>query len=135
MFGWLKRKKQTTAMDAFVHATYGPDAKKTADLAEAVLLANDLVGGKFEHKELSKLASSLNEGPIPYSTHDLAVSTALGLLKQVPRARRAHLMNVQFAARMTVASWATEGRVILPLAAAFEDTLYREYRPDMDSAR
>lgn len=129
MFGWLKSRKQATAMDAFIHATYGPNAKKTADLAEAVLLANDLVGGRFEHQELAKLASSLNQGPIPYSTHDLAVSTALGLLKQVPPERRADLMNVQLAARMTVASWVSEGKVVVPLAAAFEDTLYREYRP------
>lgn len=132
MFEWLKRKKRPgTAIDPFTEATYGSNARTTANVAEAVALAtNDLLLGRFDKNEIMALATALNSGPVPYSTHDLAASTALGLLRKVPKEARKELFDLQLKARFTVGAWAAEGKVIIPLAQAFEQTLYKDYHPD-----
>lgn len=121
----------TAYADALVNAVYPPDALKTANVLEAIELANnELLLGRFDKKEITDLATALAHGPIPYSTHDLAASVALGLLRKIPKDARRDLMEVQMMARLKVGSWATEGKVVKPLAEAFEQTLYRGYHPD-----
>jgi hypothetical protein len=132
MFGWFKaKKKPATAMDAFVEVTYGRNARKTANVVEAVALAsNELLLGRFDKNEITELATALNNGPVPYSTHDLAASIALGLLRKAPKESRKGLFDVQLKARLTVGIWASEGKVVKPLAEAFEQALYKDYQPD-----
>ncbi len=125
----LFKKKPPTMLDAFIHLAYGPNPPaKSADLERSITIAHeDLL---FERVPLSKVkqkAAELFEGPIPYSTHDLAVSTALGFFKNpeyVPT-----LQECQIPARLRVANWARDGKVVKPLAQSFEDVLYRIYKP------
>jgi len=132
MFGWFKRKKQPeTYMDAFIESLYGSNAKKTANVLEAIALANtELLLGRFDKKEITDLATALDNGPVPYSTHDPATSVALRLLRKAAKEVRWGLMEVQLTARLKVISWAGEGKVVIPLAEAFEHILYKEYHPD-----
>lgn len=131
IFGWFKRKQPETHMDAFIKAAYGDKTKNTANLSEAIALANgQLLQGKFDLREITGLATQLNDSPIPYSTCDLAASVALGLLKKVPMDARKGLMEVQLTARLTVVTWMKEGKVAPLLAEAFENTLYKDYHPN-----
>jgi hypothetical protein len=77
--------------------------------------------------EVKRLAGELFQGPIPYSTHDLAVSTALAFFKApefIPV-----LTECQIPARLRVVNWAKDGKVVGPLAQSFEAVLYRVYKP------
>lgn len=128
MFGFLKKQRQPSTLDQIARAMYG-DQKKTADVQQAVHLAMDLLAGAFDRAELARIADQLNSGPMPYSTHDLAVSVALNRFKSVAPDDRHTLFSVQLKARMTVFSWFKDGQVHQMLAQAFEDTLYRDYKP------
>jgi hypothetical protein len=117
-------------MDVLVKEIYGKSAKKQADLGEATTLAHDeLLGRAFERDLVAELAAQLHNGPMPYSTHDLAAAVALATLRNVPVDKRLRLMNVQLTARMKVSQWMTEGKVAPVFARVFEDTLYRDYNP------
>jgi len=131
MFGWFRSKgKPLTAMDAFIEIIYGKNVKKSANLSDAIHLAHDeLLGGSFAVENLARLATDLNNGSIPYSTHDLAAAVALAVLRKVPIERRQDLMEIQMMARMKVASWLLEGKVVPVFAKVFEDTLYKDYHP------
>jgi len=123
--------RTTTAAHAFIEGAFGRKAEKTANVATAVALAKDqLLLARFAEKEIATLAAALNDGPMPYSTHDLAVSVALGLLKSVPKEARKDMFDVQLKARLTVGTWARQGKVTNLLAQAFERTLYELYHPD-----
>jgi len=133
MFGFAKKKQAqaSTLLDGFVKSIYGPNPPKgTADVQEAIRMAADcLLGGVFEKDDLALTAMNLNDGSIPYSTHDLAVSVALRAFKDVPPEDRRHLFTIQLNARMTVSGWAKERKVAMPLAEAFENVLYKDYKP------
>ena len=132
MFGLFgKKARPKTLMDEFVKATYGDNPPRNkADVAAATNLASDdLLGGAFDKAAVSRIATELSQGPMPYSTHDLAASVALSVFKQVPPADRSRLMTVQMMARLTNSQWAKEGKVNKTLAMAFEQTLYRDYKP------
>ena len=118
-------------MDNVIKSVYGSNANKTANVLDAIaLVSSELLRGKFDKKEIADLATALDKGPVPYSTHDLAASVALGLLRKAPKEARKELFDVQLTARLTVGTWAAEGKVAKPLAEAFEQTLYRDYHPD-----
>jgi hypothetical protein len=122
--------KPATLMDSFIKAIYGDNPPpKRADVSEAALLAGDqLLGGAFDSQAVVGIATQLSDGPIPYSTHDLAVSIALRVFKDIAPEKRQHLFAIQLMARLTVCSWLKEGKVVGPLAAAFEDSLYKDYK-------
>ena len=71
--------RSTSAMDDLIKAVYRDEPPwKSADVAQAVrLAANDLLCGTTDLDRLMSLAKELYAGPIPYSTHDLAISLAL----------------------------------------------------------
>lgn len=131
MFGWFKSKRQpATAMDAFIEAAYGKKTKKTADLSEAISLASEnLLDGVFKREAVTRMAIDLYNGPVPYSTHDLAAAVALAILRKVPIEQREQLGGTQIKARQTVVSWLVEGKVVPLLAKTFEDALYHDYHP------
>jgi hypothetical protein len=128
MFGLFK-KKQPTMMDAFIGVMYGANPPaKSADLERSITIAHeDLLCERVSLSEVKQRAGELFRGPIPYSTHDLAVSTALAFFKNpeyVPALR-----ECQLPARMRVFNWANEGKVVKLLAQNFEEVLYRRYKP------
>jgi uncharacterized protein (DUF2267 family) len=130
MFGWFK-KKPPTFMDQFITAIYGdPPPKKRADVETAIQLAyEDLLLDTISKEEIRQIATSLSEGPIPYSTHDLAISVALYFFKRIPAEDHEILFEVQLHARMKALGWAKEGKVVAPVLQIFEDTLYEYYEP------
>ncbi len=122
------KKKPESAMDVFIHAVYGnPPPPKRAKLSEAVDLANELLMGEVSKQEIQTLATQLNSGPIPYSTHDLALSVALNFFKDP--ARIPSLGTAQLMARMSMLEWLQDGKVAPMLVKSFEDTLYKLYKP------
>lgn len=128
MFGFGKRKPQT-ALDAFIFAVYGnPPPPKRANIEQAVGLACDkLLLGLVDREAVRENALALAATPIPYSTHDLAVSATLNFFKD-PRYIPL-LFTAQLAARIQVIEWTKEGSVVAPLMKSFEDTLYKLYKP------
>ena len=129
MFGLFnKKKKPQTVLDEFIFAVYGnPPPPKRANVSQAVSLANELLMGIIEEQEVSSQAIALNDGPIPYSTHDLALSIALNFFKQpeyVPQ-----LFDAQLLARMKMIEWHQEELVVPVLVKSFEDVLYKLYKP------
>jgi hypothetical protein len=128
MFGMFKRKPPT-AMDAFIRTIYGANPpRKSADLERSVTIAHeDILFERVPLQEVRRFAGELFHGPIPYSTHDLAVSTALAFFKApeyIPV-----LTECQIPARLRVVNWAKDGKVVGPLAQSFEVVLYRVYKP------
>lgn len=117
-----------TAMDAVIKAVYGdhPPAK-SAILEQATGIAHaDLLFGKVPLSEVKQVAGALFSGPIPYSTVDLAVSTALAFYRNPEFQGR--LLDSQMPARLRVLNWLKAGKVVGPLAQSFENTLYRIYQ-------
>ena len=122
------KKKQESAMDVFIRAVYGdPPPPKRAKLSEAVELANELLMGVVSEREILAVATQLSNGPIPYSTHDLALSVALNFFKDP--ARIPTLGTAQLMARMSMLEWIQEKKVAPMLAESFENTLYKLYKP------
>lgn len=122
------KKKQESAMDVFIRAVYGdPPPPKRAKLSESVDLANELLMGVVSEREILAVATQLSNGPIPYSTHDLALSVALNFFKDP--ARIPTLGTAQLMARMSMLEWIQEKKVAPMLAESFENTLYKLYKP------
>jgi hypothetical protein len=122
-----KKKKPETAMDVLIRSLYGdPPPPKRANLFEAIDLAKNLLMGIVNEREITVIATQLNDGPIPYSTHDLALSVALNFFKNpayIPKLASAQLM-----ARMSMLEWLQESKVAPMLVQSFEDTLYKLYK-------
>lgn len=131
MFGGLfKKKKPETAMDLLIEAMYGsPPPAKRAKFSEAVDLANELLMGEVSEQDIVLIATSLNSGPIPYSTHDLALSVALNFFKDP--ACKSKLETAQLMARMSMVEWLQENKVAPLLVQSFENTLYKLYKPGL----
>jgi hypothetical protein len=128
------KKKPPTAMDAFIRRVYGANPpQKSADLERSVTIAHeDLLSERVPLAEVKRVAGQLFQGPIPYSTHDLAISTALAFFKApefVPA-----LAESQIGARLRVVNWAKDGKVVGPLAQSFEAALYKLYKPGQQEA-
>jgi len=128
MFGLFRKKKPETSLDVFIHTVYGnPPPRKTAKVDVSIQLAfEELLCGLVSEQDVKRVAMELNSGPIPYSTHDLAVSVALAFFKQPER--MSHLFDAQLLARLKVSEWTGQKKVVAPLAESFENVLYRLYR-------
>jgi hypothetical protein len=126
MFGFGK-KKQESAMDGFIKMMYGdPPPPKRANLTEAVGLARNLLTGIVDEKDLRLVGSKLSEGPIPYSTHDLALSIALNFFKNPEYVQK--LKTAQLTARMTMQDWFDQKKVVPMLVESFEASLDKAYK-------
>lgn len=131
MFGFFKKKKPANAMEALIFAVYGnPPPSRRANLEEAITIASDtLLMGLVKEQEVRRHAEALHSGPIPYSTHDLALSVALNFFKQpeyVPL-----LSGAQMMARLQTVQWFQQGLAASVLVKSFEDVLYKLYKPSL----
>lgn len=129
MFGLLRKKRPANALDEFIFLVYGnPPPAKRADVAEATrLVFEELLMRAVEVREICALTAELSGGPIPYSTHDLALSVALNLFQQPHR--MVSLRHAQIPARLKMVEWVQAGLVASVIAKGFEDSLYRLYKP------
>jgi hypothetical protein len=133
MFGLFKRKRPTV-MDGMIRLVYGDNPPpKSADLERSIAIAyRDLLCERVPFDRVKQRASELFKGPNPYSTLDLAASTALGFFMD-PEYMPA-LQECQIGAGLRVADWAKDGSVPRLLAQSFEDVLYRRYKPQPPEA-
>ncbi|WP_439498129.1 hypothetical protein [Bosea sp. (in: a-proteobacteria)] len=127
MFGFFKKKP--TIVDAAIREIYGDNPPaKSAVLEHAVTLAYEgLLFEQIPRRDVERLATSLFNGPMPYSTHDLAVSTAHAFFSASHNIEK--LSGCQLAARACVLSWLKAGQVAPMIAWAFESALYVDYKP------
>ena len=114
MFGFGK-KKPKTVLDQFIFAVYGnPPPAKRANVKQAIALAcDDLLLGLIDREAVRKHTLDLAATPIPYSTHDLAVSAALNFFKDpqyIP-----YLGTAQLAARMQAMLWTKHASAVQKL--------------------
>jgi hypothetical protein len=132
VFGFTKKKeKPSSLMDEYIRLVYGspPPPQRRANLQQAIECASkDLLAHAVPVAEVTEVATSLYSGPIPYSTHDLAVAAATSLFMKSDGNRRAKLAEIQLLSRMAVLDWITERKVAPLVAKAFEDTLYKMYK-------
>lgn len=128
MFAWLK-KPQPTLLDQMLTTVYGtPLPKKTANLETAFQLAYaQLLGGIVSEDEVREVTRALNNSPIPYSTHDLALAVALNFFRRPDQVER--LSSVQLQARRIAAAWAQDPQTKIPALffQSFEDSLRKQY--------
>jgi len=124
-----KKKKPQNALDELIFTIYGnPPPPKRASVAQAIDMANELLMGIIDDSDVSNQAITLNDGSIPYSTHDLALSIALNFFKQPEHVPQ--LFEAQLLARMKMIEWLQEGLVAPLLVESFENILYKLYKPD-----
>src|ERR1700676_2797092 len=104
IFG-LFGKKPPTMMDGLVQSIYGDKPrKKQADLSEASRIAyEELLCEIIDYSDLHVLAKKLFDGPMPYSTHDLAISVSLNFFKDANLFD--DLKEAQIAARLQLLNW------------------------------
>lgn len=129
MFGlFSKKKKPQNALDEMIFAIYGnPPPAKRANVGQAVEMASELLMGIVNENEVSRQAIALNDGPIPYSTHDLALSVALEFFKRPEY--KPKLFEAQLLTRMKMLEWLQNGLVAPMLVKSFENVLYKLYKP------
>ena len=129
MFGiFSKNKKPKNVLDELIFAIYGnPPPPKRANLNQAISMADEMLMGIIDVKTISSQVIDLNDGPIPYSTHDLALSTALNFFSKPEHIPE--LFEAQIFARMKMLQWAQDALVAPLLAQSFENTLYKLYKP------
>ena len=118
--------KPDNLLDELIISIYGdPPPPKRANVEEAInLAANELLKGIVEEYEVRTKAEELNAGPIPYSTHDLALSVSLYFFKE--QSYGTQLKTASLLARMTVLQWNEKGLVAPFLVKSFEETLYNQ---------
>ena len=130
MFGIFNRKKKPeTALDKLIIALYGnpPPKAQRANLDQAVSLAfNNLLGGCVPIEIVRKHAHELFVGQIPYTTHDLALSTAIFFYKQAEYL--SILDKVQLTARFEALQWFQNGELHQEFLRNFENDLYEFYK-------
>lgn len=126
MFGLFKKKQPKTMLDDVIETTYGK-AKKTANLNAAIEMTyKDILLELISKKEITKIATGLFEGPMPYSTEDLAFAVALNFYKRPEN--KELLEETQLIARMKMLECIQGGKVNPMFASAFENTLYKLYK-------
>ena len=131
MFGLFKRKLEPkNTLDTLIFTIYGnPPPAKRANVGQAVALATDLLAGSIAESEIAKQAIALNDGPIPYSTHDLALAIAMSFLQKPENVPL--LFSIQLLVRMKMLEWVKAGLVAPLLAQSFEGVLYKLYKPGL----
>lgn len=115
-------------MDAMIRVAYGDrPPTKSANLADASRIAQkELLLDKISASEVQGCAKGLFDGPMPYSTYDLAVSVSLNFFKNPELL--VLLKGAQSNARIKVAGWAKEGKVVRLIAETFEKILHNRYQ-------
>ena len=131
----LQKLSEPTLMDEFVKLAHGGSPpSRTANLREAIQLSYEVLLGKvIDIAEVQNVATELYNRPLPYSTHNLAVATALNLFRSANIARHQELESIQITSRMTVLDWVKEKKLSPLLAKTFEDTLSKIFKPKNES--
>ncbi|MBC7625212.1 MAG: hypothetical protein H7232_17735 [Aeromicrobium sp.] len=132
MFEFFK-KKPVTALDSMSNAVYGnAPPKKRADLGHATNLASELLMHIVDVREISEHAIALDSGPIPSSTHELALMIALDFFAKPTLV--SNVFDALLIARMPAVEWYRQNLVAPMLVETFETILYELYKPGRRAA-
>jgi hypothetical protein len=128
LFGFLK-KKSPRRIDQVIAAIYGnTPPPRTANIDAAIHLAHqELLGELVTKTDVARVAKELLDGPMPYSTRDLALNVALHFFRTPELHNR--LKPVNGSARALAQQWARDTRTRIPprLIESFEDSLNTRY--------
>ncbi|ARN75110.1 hypothetical protein [Oceanicoccus sagamiensis] len=113
-----KRQKPKNALDEVIFSMYGnPPPEKRAHVGRATALARELLMDIIDARDVQRQSITLNKSPIPYSTHDLALSVSLSFFKRpeyIPQ-----LAMAQLFAKIQVMDWQKSGLVVPELVQSF----------------
>lgn len=125
----IKKQNPANVLEELIFMIYGnPPPLKRANLEDAAQIAYEVLLMEVVGKvEIRTLTTELNAGPIPYSTHDLALSVALNYFKRSDLSTL--LREAQLFARMKMVDWSKQGLVAPILMQNFEEFLYQQYKP------
>lgn len=125
----IKKQNPANVLEELIFMIYGnPPPLKRANLEVAAQIAyEELLMEVVGKVEIRTLTTELNAGPIPYSTHDLALSVALNYFKRSDLSTL--LGEAQLFARMKMVDWSKQGLVAPILMQNFEEFLYQQYKP------
>jgi hypothetical protein len=126
----LQKLNEPSLMDEFVKLAHnGSPTTKIANLGEAIQLSYEvLLSKKIDISAVRTIATELYDGPLPYSTHNLAVAAALNLFRRANNEQHQKLERIQTSSKMTVLEWMKEKKVAPLLAKTFEDTLHELFK-------
>lgn len=129
MFGFFRSKEKQSFTDDAVLEIYGDrPPQRRADLVAAIDLAYiSLLREQIPRTEVGRLTTNLFNGPMPFSTHDLAASAALAFFQE-PK-YFSILTDCQLEARACVLEWLRAREITPAIAIVFEEALYRDYKP------
>jgi len=124
-----KAQKPASLMDLIIVSMYGnpPPAKTAVPTQAAELAFEELLLDIVSKDDVDKLTAELNAGPMPYSTHDLALSVALNFFRRPEL--MPYLTEAQMFARTKACEWLKERKAAPMLVKTFEDSLYKLYKP------
>ena len=124
-----KKRIPKNALDELIFVAYGnPPPPKTAVLYDAINIAHEeLLMKLISFEDVYKVGKELYDSPIPYSTHDLALSIALNFFSDTELMPT--LEEAQLFARAKMLEWLSENRINPMMTKSFEEKLYRLYKP------
>jgi hypothetical protein len=125
-----KAPKSTAAFDSLIHALYGDNPPpRSAILSDSIQIAHDdLLLSVIPLKEITEVAKTQFESGIPYSTYDLAFSTALYFFREHPA--KQDLFTAQLASIGILGDAVVDGRLNPALAESFQNYTYTAYHPN-----
>jgi hypothetical protein len=131
VFGFFTKKKPVDPLEEFIFVVYGnPPPPKTADLEEAINIATDeILMGVVKRQEVQREGEVLYSIPVPYSTHDLALSIATGFFAQSRYIQS--LRDFHVIALIQAIQWAQEGLVVPVWVDKFAEVLSKLYEPEL----
>lgn len=118
------------ALDGLIEIVYGKNPpSRSAVLSDSVQIAfDDLLLGVIPLKSVTEKTSELFISGMPFSTYDLAFSTALHFFREHPT--KQDLFMAQLSATMILGDAVLEGKLNRTIAETFQEYVYTAYHPD-----
>lgn len=125
-----KPQQDKSALDGLIEIVYGKNPpSRTAVLSDSIQIAfDDLLLGVIPLKAVTEKANELFISGMPFSTHDLAFSTALHFFREQPNKK--DLFMAQLSATMILGDAVVEGKLNRTIAETFQEYVYTAYHPN-----
>jgi len=125
-----RAERPRSAINGLIGITYdAPPAREGVNFEAARRLCSEvLLGGVVPVEQVHEVVEQLGNGPMLYSTHDLAAVSALNIFQNADPGRRKELKDIQFHSRLILSQWLSERKVAPLIAWAFEEALYKMYK-------
>jgi hypothetical protein len=123
-------QQEKSALDSLIEIVYGANPpSRTAVLSDSIQIAfDDLLLGVIPLKAITGKANELFISGMPFSTYDLAFSTALHFFREHPN--KQDLFMAQLSATMILGDAVLEGKLNRTIAETFQEYVYTAYHPN-----